>query len=472
MRTLAPLNSLLVRLLGPDTDGSTQYKAWKRRIDNICSEDRISVSEQIETCDAQDPSVLYAACIYDLHEIVMHYYQVFKSLSEQNFDEGENCLRISVRFGHVETAKVLVASGVTLAEGIVVAALQNETLSLEFMHLFEKREELSECLTEDAFYVAATQDDALELVTIILKIIHGDNRKLNLVLLASMVCCGKPVAILELLLREYGSEIRISEFVLDSIVDCDDQAVELVTMLLRNSDVMFKITKQVLRSAVINEAGGLEVISLLIRERGNEVRVNEDLISHASMNAKNGAAIISMLSREYGRPLLVAAEMFASIATAKIARLLVEQAGTSFHVDENMLASAMWNPSEEVMALLLENDHAKDSITLDLIKKGLRCGHTEPVALLLKALTGEFLITLDVILAAADNDDDILALVLPGLRWPTDIEITSDLLEKAATVMMTDLFSILLKHEDAFKFLTHQAFHPTNWNVIVRKDKC
>lgn len=452
-RNRTTLRNLIFKLMGPNTGGGTHYQAWKHRIDMKCQRGVSNVSEEIAACDFHDCSVLYAACAFDIVEIVEHYAGTFSTLSAHNFDEGEICLQLACKFGCLDTAKVLISSGVVLTPKIMEMAMENEAHAVELIRLFEVQPEFANCLTDDVIQEAAVHDYTQEIMATILKALGGQSQSQSQIP-QTLICSvmhpnGKPVEVLELLLREYADKLKITQSIVNDIVSCGKFAAKLLTMILQQPRYTFKVTELTLENAAGNEEGGLEVFQLLLQKRRSEVKLTESILSSAALNEQSGKAIIQLLASACPRSVEVTGGAFSSAATAEIAQVLLEVAGPSFIIDTDILSEAMWNNVGEVMAVLLEREDGRRSVTERLISKGIKSGQVKPVAELLKAFDTVLPTTEKLILTAAENGDDMLALVLPDLTWPSNIEVTQGLLQRAAGQPHSILFSIMVQHAGA-----------------------
>jgi hypothetical protein len=273
--------------------------------------------------------------------------------------------------------------------------------------------------------------------------------------------CG--IEIMQLLFKQYGTHIQITEGVVMAAAENDSHGGEIIALLIMQQTYPFPVTEKVL-SLIVNHFGK-PMVTLLLEHRGEQIQFTEAML--ASMVEQLDSTVTTLLLNRCGHRCLLPKRAVCSILRffdGKVASLLFEKQGEQIEITEDTLVAAARNAAHgyEIMKILISPKYDRQRITgrvfeaaawnqtsgQDILTLLFRYGEGQVqisqnavclimqyfdanmVALLFAKCGHQIPVTEDVIVAAAKNYFDIERVMSHVIdRWGDQIQITRQLVQ-------------------------------------------
>ncbi|KAI4154500.1 MAG: hypothetical protein LQ340_001657 [Diploschistes diacapsis] len=236
---------------------------------------------------------------------------------------------------------------------------------------------------------------------------------------------------MKLLLDRRGTDVQITEEVVEAAARNDKNGREIMTLLLDRRGADVQITEKVVVAAAGSWGSGKDVMTLLLDRRGADVQITEKVAVAAAGNNESGKDVMTLLLDRRGADVQITKEVVVAAAenfwNAKdVMTLLLDRRGADVQITEKVVVAAAgnyWN-AKDVMILLLDRRGADVQITEKVVVAA--AGNSkDSMTLLLDRRGADVQITEKVVVAAAGNHESgraIMALLLD--RRGADVQIT------------------------------------------------
>ncbi|CAG9952045.1 unnamed protein product [Clonostachys rosea f. rosea IK726] len=247
--------------------------------------------------------------------------------------------------------------------------------------------------------------------------------------------CG--CQMMKILLQSPQLKVQLSQNSLLAI--CRSQnGRKLMEILLQHRGSDIKLTEEVLQEVVENEACGLQLMAFLLERRKADIIITENTLIYAVGNEFCGEGLIRLLSDEFGPDITITGEVLYTAAGNptcgdELISLLLSMGPSDFST-EDLFQTAAENEGcgDRVMKVLLEKCHTELSITEDVAMSAAgneECGEQIFSVLLGKPGPG-IQITEDLLAIIIRNDisgERIMKLLLRGTE--STISVSSKVMQ-------------------------------------------
>lgn len=338
-----------------------------------------------------------AAVVYD---VIVHEHADVNNKAGRLWKRTPLC--IAINHGNLEVIKVLLdpAHGVRIdGDEMRAAAHSSNAVAMMTLLLDELDERLCEIpITEAALEAAGKNEQCGAAVLALLLKRCGDQVKITESVVESVAWRGSTET-MSLLLDERGSEFKITEGIVEwttmntkemltLLLDRREHEVkiteavllrameseypELLELLLDRSNGI-TITPQMVRVAVENRHGS-HMIQLLLDKRGHDIQITEDIIIAAMRNFSHGLNIVSLLFDRRSDCKVTKDIVRAAVAddsnAERLMSLLLERRGGEFTITEDIVKLAVVHEQSawELTSLLLDKRGDEITITDDIVR--------------------------------------------------------------------------------------------------------
>lgn len=191
-----------------------------------------------------------------------------------------------------------------------------------------------------------------------------------------------------------------------------------------------EVNESSMKLAVGNEDKAPEIMALLLDRRGNEIEITEDIMISAAENKQSGAATVAMLLKRRGGEIKITRELIKSLAqrgSSETMSLLLDKRGGEISITEDDIVAAV-NNDKNMVALLLNRRGHEVKFTAAAFWTSLNRS-AEILGLILDAANG-VKITEDMLIYAAKGRPENMDVLL-GKRGH-EIKITEAVLKAGA----------------------------------------
>jgi hypothetical protein len=213
---------------------------------------------------------------------------------------------------------------------------------------------------------------------------------------------------------------------------------EVIALLLDQYGAEVQITAEVVEAAARNERSGKEVIALLLDQRGAEVQITAEVVEAAAGNEGSGKEVMALLLDQRSDGIIITPQLVQALAKSLDAlamKTLLIQHGSEVQITMEVVEAAAGNEDngKEVMALLLDQCGDRIIITPQLVQALARSFNALAMKTLLIQRGDEVEITTEVVEAAARNERSGKEVMALLLdRRGAEVEITAEVVEAAA----------------------------------------
>ncbi|KAL3456948.1 hypothetical protein BJX64DRAFT_293632 [Aspergillus heterothallicus] len=174
--------------------------------------------------------------------------------------------------------------------------------------------------------------------------------------------CG--LEIMQLIFKQYGTHIQITDSVVMAAVDNDGHEGEIISLLIMQQTHLFPVTENIL-SLIMNRFGKA-MVTLLLEHRGEQIQFTEEML--VSMVGQLDSTVTTLLLNRCGYRCLIPKRAVSSIlryCDAKVASLLFEKQGEQIEITEDTLVAAAINTAHghENMKILISQKYDQHRIT-------------------------------------------------------------------------------------------------------------
>ncbi|VUC26623.1 unnamed protein product [Clonostachys rosea] len=180
--------------------------------------------------------------------------------------------------------------------------------------------------------------------------------------------------LMDIVLQNYGSDIQLTEEVLQEVAENETCGLQLMALLLERRKADIIITENVLISAVGNEICAEDLIRLLSDEFGADGTITEDVLHAAAANPTCGDELMSLLisirPSDFNATDLLQTAAENEGCGDRVMKVLLEKYPTELSITEDILMSAAGNEEngEQVFSVILGGSSPEIQITEDLLE--------------------------------------------------------------------------------------------------------
>ena len=296
---------------------------------------------------------------------------------------------------------------ITITEGVIKAAVGNKMSGRPLTRLLLEEHGRQVQITESLVCLIARNFDA-QTMDILLKQ-RGEEITITEEVIKAVVenkWSGR--RIIHLLLKGYGRKVQITDTLVCLIARNFD--AQTMDVLLKQRGGEITITEGVIKAAVGNEMSGVDITHLLFDERGEEIHITEGVIKAAVGNEISGRPLTRLLLEEHGRQVQITESLVCLIARnfdAQTMDILLKQRGEEITITEEVIKAAVGNEVSggDITRLLFDKRGEEITITEEVIKAAVknRKSGRDITRLLFDKRGEEITITEEVIKAAINN---------------------------------------------------------------------
>lgn len=243
--------------------------------------------------------------------------------------------------------------------------------------------------------------------------------------------------VMDILLKLGGEAINLTDKLVAELARSFNS--DHMTLLLRQHGSDVRITEEVVEAAARNRASGKEVMQLLLEQRAEAVDLTDRLVERLARSFDE--THMALLLKQRGGDLriteaVVQAAARNSASGEQIMRLLIEQGRSNITITEGMVKNAAGNAKsgKNMLQLLLEQRAEAVDLTDRLVEDLARFFDDTHMAILLEQRGGDLRVTEEVVKAVARNGVSgakIMRLLVEQRR--SDVRITDEVIQAAAT---------------------------------------
>ena len=209
------------------------------------------------------------------------------------------------------------------------------------------------------------------------------------------------VEVMELLFRERGKEVQITERVLLAAVGNKDLGLDIVEFLFRECAGELRVTERMLELAVGGESyRRSDMLKILLSHAGGDVHVTTEMVGNAVSKGYKIGAVLAMLPQAGKHDIQISERLLRPYAEENLKTLLEAGHGLRFSRGA-VLAVAKWD-DPELIALFLQKNGDSDDFQEAMLIAAIDsiCRYEEIMAVFLAQPWGCVKITERMILAA------------------------------------------------------------------------